>query len=197
MSRKKKKIVINILILAIILIGIFSIIRLSTAERRVVLATESNDKSNGKNINDVVSAISNNDYQSITSLKEADSSIGYIIIDSKNSNLDELMPKIINTANSLGLKLTFIDNEEIQNKNNNYYKMIEENGHTVLPNYLDVQEILNKNNVNVINSESDINNLKKQDIAFYISLNDKDSYKDLESQVVSLKEKGYTFKALT
>ncbi|WP_024613288.1 hypothetical protein [Clostridium sp. Ade.TY] len=200
MSRNKKKFVIGILILVVTLISIFFLAKVINTQTRVVLLenheTTSNDEQ--KKIDDVVGTIINTDYQSITTLKEENSSIAYVIVGSRDSNLKKELPKVVDLADSLNIKLTFVGNDEMEDKNKPYYSTVQKYGHTILPKYLDIENILNRNNVKTINNNNNLKSLKKQDVAFYIQLNqfnDKE-YNELKEKIDELNKQGYTFKAL-
>lgn len=200
MSRNKKKFVIGILILVVTLISIFFLAKVINTQTRVVLLekheTTSNDEQ--KKIDDVVGTIINTDYQSITTLKEENSSIAYVIVGSRDSNLKKELPKVVDLADSLNIKLTFVGNDEMEDKNKPYYSTVQKYGHTILPKYLDIENILNRNNVKTINKYNNLKSLKKQDVVFYIQLNqfnDKE-YNELKEKIDELNKQGYTFKAL-
>lgn len=200
MSRNKKKFVIGILILVVTLISIFFVAKVINTQTRVVLLEkhETTSKDEQKKIDDVVGTIINTDYQSITTLKEENSSIAYVIVGSRDSNLKKELPKVVDLADSLNIKLTFVGNDEMEDKNKPYYSTVQKYGHTILPKYLDIENILNRNNVKTINNNNNLKSLKKQDVAFYIQLNqfnDKE-YNELKEKIDELNKQGYTFKAL-
>lgn len=198
--KKKNKVII---ILISILIGISSIafaITLNSKERRKVIDSQMKMKSSQSGVNDVVNTIIDVNYQTITSLEENDDSNGYIIIDAEDGYIKNNIDNLLNLAEKNKVRLTFIENNEILNKDNPYYEKIEESGHTILPKNLDLKQIFNSNNIKIVDNKKDIDNLNKQDTVFYIELNDNvKDIKEINSNITNgidkLKENGYTFKA--
>ena len=178
MSKNKKKFVMGILILVVTLVSI------------------SVDKE--QKINDVVDTIVDTEYKSIKKLKDKDVSSVYVIVESEDANINKNVPEIIDFANSLKIKLTFLENEQIDDENKQYYGLMQKNGHTIIPKYLDIKNILDKNNVQIIDEKIDLIDLNNQDIAFYIDLNkiNKEEYNKLENKINDLNKMGYKFKAL-
>lgn len=201
MENKSKKFKIIISILIVIIIILFVTIFNLRNHKKIIDSESDTITNNQKGVSDVVNTILDVDYQSITSLIEKDGSRGYIIIDAKNGYLKNNIDKVLDTAKSLNVKLTFIENDDILDKDKPYYKMIEENGHTVLPKYLNLQSIFKKNNLKIIEKEEDVNKLNKQDAVFYIKIDEK--YKNLNENlnnklpksIGNLREQGYKFKA--
>lgn len=200
MSKNKKKFVIGILILVVTLVSILFIERIIHTQTRVILSEKheviSVDKE--QKINDVVDTIVDTEYKSIKNLKDKDVSSVYVIVESEDANIKKNVPEIINFANSLKIKLTFLENEKIDDENEQYYGLMQKNGHTIIPKYLDIKNILDKNNVQIIDEKIDLIDLKNQDIAFYIDLNkiNKEEYNKLENKINDLNKMGYKFKAL-
>ncbi|MBP1890498.1 hypothetical protein J2Z53_002098 [Clostridium moniliforme] len=201
MENKNKKFKIIISILIVIIICLFLTLFNLKNQKKVIEPNKESITNNQNGISDVVNTILDVDYQSITSLVNKDDSKGYIIVEAKNGCLKNNINKVLHTAKDLNIKLTFIENDDILDKNKPYLKMIEENGHTVLPKYLNLKSIFKKNNLKIIEREEDINKLDKQDAVFYIIIDEK--YKNLTENlknklpkgVVNLKEQGYKFKA--
>lgn len=199
MNKKNKIIIIFILILITVISIIFTII-LNSKEKRKVIDSQMKIKSSQSGVNDVVNTIIDVNYQPITSLEERDDSNGYIIIDAKEGYIKNNIDNLLSLAKNKGVKLTFIENDEILNKNNPYYDEIEESGHTILPKYLDLKQIFNRNNINIITSTQDIKDLNEKDTVFYIELNDKvknikEMKLDITTEIDKLKKNGYKFKA--
>lgn len=200
MSKNKKKFVMGILILVVTLVSILFIERIIHTQTRVILSEKheviSVDKE--QKINDVVDTIVDTEYKSIKNLKDKDVSSVYVIVESEDANIKKNVPEIINFANSLKIKLTFLENEKIDDENKQYYGLMQKNGHTIIPKYLDIKNILDKNNVQIIDEKIDLIDLKNQDIAFYIDLNkiNKEEYNKLENKINDLNKMGYKFKAL-
>ncbi|MBY0755808.1 hypothetical protein K5V21_10115 [Clostridium sardiniense] len=202
--KKKNKVII---ILISILIGISSIafaIALNSKEGRKVIDSQMKMKSNQSGVNDVVNTIIDVNYQTITSLEKNDDSNGYIIIDAEDGYIKNNIDNLLNLAEKNKVKLTFIENNEILNKDNPYYEKIEESGHTILPKHLDLKQIFNSNNIKIVENKQEINNKEhidnKQDTVFYIELNDNvKDIKEINSNITNgidkLKENGYRFKA--
>lgn len=199
MSKKNKVII----ILISILIGISSIafaITLNSKDKRKVIDSQMKMKSSQSGVSDVVNTIIDVNYQTITSLEKNDDSNGYIIIDAEDGYIKNNIDNLLNLAEKNKVRLTFIENNEILNKDNPYYEKIEESGHTIIPKHLDLKQIFNSNNIKIVDTKEDIDNLNKQDTVFYIELNDdvKD-IKEINSSITNgidkLKENGYKFKA--
>lgn len=200
MSKNKKKFVMGILILVVTLVSIIFIDRIIHTQTRVILSEKheviSVDKE--QKINDVVDTIVDTEYKSIKKLKDKDVSSVYVIVESEDANINKNLPEIIDFANSLKIKLTFLENEQIDDGNKQYYGLMQKNGHTIIPKYLDIKNILDKNNVQIIDEKIDLIDLNNQDIAFYIDLNkiNKEEYNKLENKINDLNKMGYKFKAL-
>lgn len=200
MSKNKKKFVMGILILVVTLVSIIFIDRIIHTQTRVILSEKheviSVDKE--QKINDVVDTIVDTEYKSIKKLKDNDVSSVYVIVESEDANINKNVPEIIDFANSLKIKLTFLENEQIDDENKQYYGLMQKNGHTIIPKYLDIKNILDKNNVQIIDEKIDLIDLNNQDIAFYIDLNkiNKEEYNKLENKINDLNKMGYKFKAL-
>lgn len=200
MSKNKKKFVMGILILVVTLVSIIFIDRIIHTQTRVILSEKheviSVDKE--QKINDVVDTIVDTEYKSIKKLKDKDVSSVYVIVESEDANINKNLPEIIDFANSLKIKLTFLENEQIDDENKQYYGLMQKNGHTIIPKYLDIKNILDKNNVQIIDEKIDLIDLNNQDIAFYIDLNkiNKEEYNKLENKINDLNKMGYKFKAL-
>lgn len=200
MSKNKKKFVMGILILVVTLVSIIFIDRIIHTQTRVILSEKheviSVDKE--QKINDVVDTIVDTEYKSIKKLKDKDVSSVYVIVESEDANINKKVPEIIDFANSLKIKLTFLENEQIDDENKQYYGLMQKNGHTIIPKYLDIKNILDKNNVQIIDEKIDLIDLNNQDIAFYIDLNkiNKEEYNKLENKINDLNKMGYKFKAL-
>lgn len=200
MSKNKKKFVMGILILVVTLVSIIFIDRIIHTQTRVILSEKheviSVDKE--QKINDVVDTIVDTEYKSIKKLKDKDVSSVYVIVESEDANINKNVPEIIDFANSLKIKLTFLENEQIDDENKQYYGLMQKNGHTIIPKYLDIKNILDKNNVQIIDEKIDLIDLNNQDIAFYIDLNkiNKEEYNKLENKINDLNKMGYKFKAL-
>ncbi|MDO5039316.1 hypothetical protein [Clostridium sp.] len=200
MSKNKKKFVMGILILVVTLVSIIFIDRIIHTQTRVILSEKheviSVDKE--QKINDVVDTIVDTEYKSIKKLKDKDVSSVYVIVQSEDANINKNVPEIIDFANSLKIKLTFLENEQIDDENKQYYGLMQKNGHTIIPKYLDIKNILDKNNVQIIDEKIDLIDLNNQDIAFYIDLNkiNEEEYNKLENKINDLNKMGYKFKAL-
>lgn len=200
MSKNKKKFVMGILILVVTLVSIIFIDRIIHTQTRVILSEKheviSVDKE--QKINDVVDTIVDTEYKSIKKLKDKDVSSVYVIVESEDANINKNVPEIIDFANSLKIKLTFLENEQIDDENKQYYGLMQKNGHTIIPKYLDIKNILDKNNVQIIDEKIDLIDLNNQDIAFYIDLNkiNEEEYNKLENKINDLNKMGYKFKAL-
>ena len=200
MSKNKKKFVMGILILVVTLVSIIFIDRIIHTQTRVILSEKheviSVDKE--QKINDVVDTIVDTEYKSIKKLKDKDVSSVYVIVESEDANINKNVPEIIDFANSLKIKLTFLENEQIDDENKQYYSLMQKNGHTIIPKYLDIKNILDKNNVQIIDEKIDLIDLNNQDIAFYIDLNkiNEEEYNKLENKINDLNKMGYKFKAL-
>lgn len=202
--KKKNKVII---IFISILIGIISIafaITLNSKEKRKVIDSQMRMKSSQSGVSDVVNTIIDVNYQPITSLEKNDDSHGYIIIDAEDGYIKNNIDNLLNLAEKNKVKLTFIENNEISNKDNPYYEKIEESGHTILPKHLDLKQIFNSNNIKIVENRQDIDNKEhvdnKQDTVFYIELNDNvKDIKEINSNITNgidkLKENGYRFKA--
>ncbi|WP_338626830.1 hypothetical protein QJR52_11600 [Clostridium baratii] len=201
MRKMNRKIL--IIVSALIAIGIIGFVVSNNVvnEKKIVESSfESND--NSKKVDDVVNAITEIDYQSITALKEENGSKAYVVVNLDNDNVESNIDSILDLADKSKIRLTFIGNEKISDKKNPYFKLIEENGHTIIPDYINVKNILKENNVKIIDEKSDLKDAKNQDIAFFVDLSssqnvlneeDKD---DLFESIDNLKNDFYTFKAL-
>lgn len=199
MNKKNKGIIIFILILITVSSITFAII-LNSKEKRKVIDSQMKIKSSQNGVNDVVNTIIDAHYQPITSLEENDGSNGYIIVDAKDGYIKNNIDNLLSLAKNNEVKLTFIENSEILNKDNPYYYKIEESGHTILPKYLDLKQIFNRNNIKIVTSIQEIKDLNEKDTVFYIELNDKaKSIKEMKSDITNgidkLKKDGYKFKA--
>ncbi len=199
MNKKNKGIIIFILILITVSVIAFAII-LNSKEKRKVIDSQMKIKSSQNGVNDVVNTIIDVNYKPITSLEEDDDSNGYIVIDAKDGYIKNNIDNLISLAKKNQVKLTFIENNEISDKDNPYYNKIEENGHTIIPKYLDLKQIFNKNNIKIVTNTKDVKDLNKKDTVFYIELNDKvknigEINSELTNEIDKLKKDGYKFKA--
>ena len=194
-----------IIISALIAIGIigFFVSENVINEKKIVESTSDRYNNNNNNkVDDVVNAITEIDYQSITSLKEENDSKAYVVVNLDNDNIENNINSILDFADKSKIRLTFIENKEIADKKNPYFKLIEGNGHTIIPKYIDVKNVLKENNVKIIEEECELKGIKNQDVAFFVdlsngenSLNEKDKDKLFKS-IDNLKNDFYTFKAL-
>lgn len=201
MRKMNRKIL--IIVSALIAIGIIGFVVSNKVlnEKKIVESSfESND--NSKKVDDVVNAITEIDYQSITDLKEENDSKAYVVVNLDNDNVESNIDSILDLANKSKIRLTFIENKKIEDKKNPYFKLIEENGHTIIPNYVDVKNILKENNVKIIDRECDLKDIKDQDVAFFVDLSNTENGLNEESKdklfksIDNLKNDFYTFKAL-
>lgn len=192
-----------IIISALIAIGIigFFVSENVINEKKIVESTSGRYNNNNK-VDDVVNAITEIDYQSITSLKGENDSKAYVVVNLDNDNIENNINSILDFADKSKIRLTFIENKEIADKKNPYFKLIEGNGHTIIPKYIDVKNVLKENNVKIIDEECELKGIKNQDVAFFVdlsngenSLNEKDKDKLFKS-IDNLKNDFYTFKAL-
>lgn len=157
---------------------------------------------NNKKVNDVVNAITEIDYQSITALKEENGSKAYVVVKLDNDNVESNIANILDLANKSKIRLTFIENKKIADKNKPYFRLIEENGHTIIPKYINVKDILKENNVKIINEECELKDIKNQDVAFFVDLSNRENRFNEENKdklfksIDDLKSDFYTFKAL-
>lgn len=201
MRKMNRKILIIVsALIAIGIIGFFVSNNVVNEKKIVESSFESND--NSKKVDDVVNAITEIDYESISALKEENDSKAYVVVKLDNDNVESNIDSILDLANKSKIRLTFIENKKIADKKSPYFKLIEENGHTIIPNYVDVKNILKENNVKIIDEKSDLRDTKNQDIAFFVDLsssqnvlNEKDK-DELSESIDNLKNDFYTFKAL-
>ncbi|MGL4570067.1 MAG: hypothetical protein ACRCVJ_03240 [Clostridium sp.] len=203
MKKRNKKFLIGILIIiSIAIIGFF--ISSKVINEKKIIDSTANMNVNGNKVNDVVNAITEIDYQSISSLKEEDNSKAYVVVNLDNKSLEDTIDSIIDIAKKSKIKITFIENDDIKDKNKPYFKMIEENGHTVLPNNIDIKEILSKNHIKIIDEDEkkDFKDLNNQDVAFFIdtdndinNIDNRDKDRIFEC-IFNLKNDFYSFKAL-
>lgn len=192
-----------IIISALIAIGIigFFVSGKVINEKKIVESSSDRDDDNNK-VNDVVNAITEIDYQSITALKEENDSKAYVVVNLDNDDVESNIDSILDFANKSKIRLTFIENKKIADKKNPYFKLIEENGHTIIPKYINVKNILKENNVKIIDEECELKGIKDQDVAFFVDLSNKESGLNEENKdklfesIDNLKNDFYTFKAL-
>lgn len=199
MNKKNKVIIIFILILITVSSITFALI-LNSKEKRKVIDSQMKINSSQNGVNDVVNTIIDANYQSITSLEKIDGSNGYIIVDAKDGYIKNNIDTLLSLAENNGVKFTFIENSEILNKDNPYYYKIEESGHTILPKYLDLKQIFNRNNIKIVTNLKDIKDLNEKDAVLYIKLDDEiKDIKEIKSHITDgidkLKKDGYNFKA--
>ena len=201
MRKMNRKIL--IIVSALIAIGIIGFVVSNNVvnEKKIVESSfESND--NSKKVDDVVNAITEIDYQSITALKEENGSKAYVVVNLDNDNVENNIDSILDFANKSKIRLTFIENKKIADKKNPYFKLIEENGHTIIPKYIDVKNVLKENNVKIIEEECELNDIKNQDVAFFVDLSsgenglNEENKDKLFKSIDDLKNDFYTFKAL-
>lgn len=201
MRKMNRKIL--IIVSALIAIGIigFFVSEKFVNERKIV-ESSSDRYDNNKKVNDVVNAITEIDYQSITSLKGENDSKAYVVVNLDNDNVENNIDSILDLANKSKIRLTFIENKKIADKKNPYFKLIEENGHTIIPKYIDVKNVLKENNVKIIEEECELNDIKNQDVAFFVDLSsgenglNEENKDKLFKSIDDLKNDFYTFKAL-
>ncbi|MEG1002843.1 hypothetical protein [Clostridium sp.] len=204
MKKRNKKILIGVSILISIAIIGFFISSKVLNEKKIIDSTVNVSVNNGNKVNDVVNTITEIDYQPLTSLKEEDSSKAYVVVNLDNKSLEDKIGSIIDIANKSKIKITFIENEDIADKSKPYFNMIEENGHTVLPNNIDIKDILSKNHVKIIDEDQkkDFKDLENQDVAFFIDINNEVENIDNRDKdrifecIFNLKNDFYSFKAL-
>ncbi len=201
MRKMNRKIL--IIVSALIAIGIIGfVVSEKVVNGRKVVELSSNVYDNNNKVNDVVNTITEIDYESITALKEENDSKAYVVVNLDNDNIENNIGSILDLASKSKIRLTFIANKKIEDKKSPYFKLIEENGHTIIPNYVDIKNILKENNVKIIDRECDLKDIKDQDVAFFVDLSNTENGLNEESKdklfksIDNLKNDFYTFKAL-
>lgn len=193
---KNKKVFLAIIILSgLVLVMGFKFIYMGIHKDSFEIVKSNNSNNiNNKEISSVVEVIKDQQYQKINRLT-SDDKTAYIIVDDKNIN-EQNIDMLLNLSNEMNLKLTFInDNEYIGNNDK-----IEYSGNTVIPKELDLNELIKNNKLKSfdLSQEPRANELDKKSVVLMVhdmkSLGENNTI--LKNEVKSLKDSGYTFKAL-
>ncbi|WP_436513801.1 hypothetical protein [Clostridium thermobutyricum] len=192
----KKVFILTIILSCLILTFAIKFINMEIHKERFEVVTSNNsiNKQNSKEVNSVVKVIKDQQYQKANRLSNSQKTV-YIIVDDKNIN-EKNIDRLLNLSNDLNLKITFIDNNEIINKDDK----IEFSGNTVLPEELDLYKLIENNKLEYfkLSEGLKINNSNTNGIIMIIdniqSLGENNS--NFKNAVKDLKEKGYSFKAL-
>lgn len=136
----KKVFILTIILSCLILTFAIKFINMEIHKERFEVVTSNNsiNKQNSKEVNSVVKVIKDQQYQKANRLSNSQKTV-YIIVDDKNIN-EKNIDRLLNLSNDLNLKITFIDNNEIINKDDK----IEFSGNTVLPEELDLYKLIEK-----------------------------------------------------
>ena len=193
---KNKKVFLAIIILiGLVLVMGFKFIYMGIHKDSFEIVTSNNSNNiNNKEISSVVEVIKDQQYQKINRLA-SDDKTAYIIVDDKNIN-EQNIDMLLNLSNEMNLKLTFInDNEYIGNNDK-----IEYSGNTVIPKELDLNKLIKNNKLKSfdLSQEPRANELDKKSVVLMVhdmkSLGENNTI--FKNEVKSLKDSGYTFKAL-
>lgn len=201
MRKMNRKIL--IIVSALIAIGVIGFfVSNNVINEKKIVESSFNSNDNSKKVDDVVNVITEIDYQSITALKEENGSKAYVVVNLDNDSVESNIDSILDLANKLKIRLTFIENKKIADKKNPYFKLIEKNGHTIIPKYINVKDILEENNVKIIDEKCEFKGIKNQDVAFFVDLSNRENglneenKDELFKRIDNLKNEFYTFKAL-
>lgn len=201
MRKMNRKIL--IIVSALIAIGVIGFfVSNNVINEKKIVESSFNSNDNSKKVDDVVNVITEIDYQSITALKEENGSKAYVVVNLDNDSVESNIDSILDLANKSKIRLTFIENKKIADKKNPYFKLIEKNGHTIIPKYINVKDILEENNVKIIDEKCEFKGIKNQDVAFFVDLSNRENglneenKDELFKRIDNLKNEFYTFKAL-
>lgn len=194
----KKIVLITVLVIAVS-IGFTALYFGATKTEAEAEGNVSKETSQNKSddVNDVVKTIVEMNYQPLTSMIKENTEKGYIVIDADKDTITCNFHRILETAKNLKVKVTFLNHDGVFNEGTSFFELLEKDGHTVLPHYIQIEDILNQNNVKIIRNKDDIESVDKQDVAFIINSDNikTDFVKQLSDEVKNLEGKGYHFKA--
>lgn len=194
-GRNVKKTLIIMGIITIFSIGIKELYFYKQA--KITKVDVSADELDKDQLDDVVKTIVEINYQPITSIDQESTESGYIIINLNEEQLQNFIQPLLEMARRTNIKLTFMDQNGIFKEDNGYLGIIEKEGHTVCPTYINLGEIFNKNKIDIVESNSDIENLNKGDAAFIVTednISDK-LINNIEEAINEMQNMGYHFKA--
>lgn len=192
----KKIVLITILVIAVS-IGFTALYFGSTKTEAEDKVSKETAQNKSEDVNDVVKTIVEMNYQPLTSMVKENTEKGYVVIDVDKDTITSNLHRILETAKNLKIKITFLNNEGVFNEGASFFELVEKDGHTVLPHYIQIEDILNQNNVKIIRNKDDIQRIDKEDAAFIINCDNikTDFVKQLSDEVKNLEGKGYHFKA--
>lgn len=191
---KLKKWGIGILILAMFVLGLvitFSNVTFRRDKYEVINSTPAVESK--QEVDSVIDVIENENYQKINKIDESITKEAYVVIDDNGINSID-SAKLLSLSKDVGVKFTFIDQEKLNKK------LVESEGHTVIPNNKEVQNFINNNDSKTVtlNDGIRVKLLNNDGIIIFINNISKVENNDLKvkSEINGLKEKGYSFKAL-
>ncbi|MGL6187220.1 MAG: hypothetical protein ACRC1T_17760 [Clostridium chrysemydis] len=192
----KKIVLITILVIAVS-IGFTTLYFGSTKTEAEGNVSNESSQSKTDDVNDVVKTIVEMNYQPLTSMVKENTEKGYVVIDADKDTITCNLHRILETAKNLKIKITFLNNDGVFNEGTSFFELVEKGGHTVLPHYIEIEDILNQNNVKIIRNNDDIESVDKEDVAFIVNSDNikTDFVKQLSDEVKNLEGKGYHFKA--
>ena len=189
-----KKWGIGISILALFVLGLvitFSNVNLRGDKYEVInSAPEIESK---QEVDSVINVIENESYQKINKIDKSVTKEAYVLVDDNGINSID-SAKLLALGKDVGIKFTFVDQKNLNKK------LIESEGHTVIPNNKEVQDFINSNDSKTVslNDGIRVKLLNNDGIIIFINNISKVENNDLKvkSEINGLKEKGYSFKAL-
>lgn len=189
-----KKWGIGILILALFILGLvvtFSNVNLRGDKYEVINNAPSVESK--QEVDSVINVIENESYQKINKIDKSATKEAYVVIDDSGINSID-SAKLLSLGKDVDVKFTFVDQKNLNKK------LLESEGHTVIPNNKEVQDFINSNDSKTVslNDGIRVKLLNNDGIIIFINNISKVENNDLKvkSEINGLKEKGYSFKAL-
>lgn len=192
MNLKKWGIGISILVLFVLgLVITFTNVRVPGEKYEVISSTPSVESK--QEVDSVINVIEDESYQKIDKIDDGITKEAYVVIDDNEITAID-GAKLLSLSKDLDVKFTFVDQKNLNKK------MIESEGHTVIPNNEEIQNFINNSNIRTValNDGIRVKLLKNDGIIIFINNINKVENNDLKvkTEINELKEKGYSFKAL-